>query len=188
MLPIILALLFLAGCGIRPDLPPLAAAARSGRTDLIATLVKQGADPDAPARGNGWTPLMHAIHKNQKHSVIALLDAGAGVNARGTDGMTPLMMAAGYGYTDIVNVLLDRGADARMRLSDGENALSLAVLGMPDIDRFTVADCQAGTVQTLVRRVPGLRFIGPPGILRGITIAKVKACPGLAELMAARNP
>ncbi|HTA70890.1 MAG TPA: ankyrin repeat domain-containing protein [Bryobacteraceae bacterium] len=188
MLPIILALLFLAGCGIRPDLPPLAAAARSGRTDLIATLVKQGADPDAPAGGNGWTPLMHAIHKNQKHSVIALLDAGAGVDARGTDGMTPLMMAAGYGYTDIVNVLLDRGADARIRLSDGENALSLAVLGMPDIDRFTVADCQAGTVQTLVRRVPGLRFIGPPGILRGITIAKVKACPGLAELMAARNP
>ena len=102
--------------------------------------------------------------------------------------MTPLMMAAGYGYTDIVDVLLDRGADARIQPNDGENALSLAVLGLPDIDRFTVADCQAGTVKTLVRRVPGLRFIGPSGILRGITIAKVKACPGLAELMAVRNP
>ena len=77
---------------------------------------------------------MHAIHKNQEGSVIALLD-----------------------------------------------------VGVPDIDRFTVADCQAGTVKTPVRRVPRLRFIGPSGILRGITIAKVKACPGLAELMAARN-
>jgi hypothetical protein len=187
MLQIIVALLFLAGCGIRPNLPPLVGAARAGQTDLIAALIKQGADPNAPAGGNGWTPLMHAIHKNQKSSVIALLDAGASVDARGTDGMTPLMMAAGYGYTDLVDALLDRGADARLQLSDGENALSLAVLGVPDIDRFTVADCQAGTVKTLVRKVPGLRFVAPPGILRGITIAKVKACPGLAELMAVRN-
>ena len=187
MLQIILALLFLAGCGIRPNLPALVGAARAGQTGLIASLVKEGADPNEPAGGNGWTPLMHAIHTNQKGSVIALLDGGASVDARGADGMTPLMMAAGYGYTDIVSVLLDRGADAHLQLDDGENALSLAVLGMSDIDRFTVADCQGDTVRTLHRRVPDLRFVGPAGILRGITIAKVKACPGLAELMTARN-
>ncbi len=150
MLQVILAVLFLAGCGIRPDLPPLVGAARSGQTDLIATLVKEGADPNAPAGGNGWTPLMHAIHKNQKGSVIALLNAGASVDARGTEGMTPLMMAAGYGYTHIVDVLLDRGADARIQLdariqpNDGENALSLAVLGMPDIDRLPLPIARLG--------------------------------------------
>ncbi len=182
------AFLILAGCsGARPDTHSLIGAAREGRADLIPALARNGADLNAPAGGNGWTPLMHAIHKNQKASVIALLDAGADINARGRDGMTALTMAAGYGYTDIVQVLLDRGADAHAALKDGENALSLAVLGMPDIDRFTVTDCQLATVKALLRRVPDLRFIGPSGILRGITIAKVKACPGLAELMAVRK-
>src|SRR5690348_2807456 len=99
------AALGLAGCGTRTDLPPLVAAVRDGRTDLIPGLVKSGADPNQRAGINGWTPLLHAIHKNQKESVIALLDAGADVNARGASGKTPLMMAAGYGYTEIVNVL-----------------------------------------------------------------------------------
>src|ERR1035438_851104 len=36
--------LLLVGCGSRSDIPPLIQAARTGRTDLIPTLVKQGAD------------------------------------------------------------------------------------------------------------------------------------------------
>src|SRR5262249_30829295 len=142
--------ILLFGCGFGRSLPPLVVAAREGRADRIATLAKQGADPNEQAGVNGWTPLMHAIHKNQKGSVIALLDAGADVNARGRGGETPLMMAAGYGYTDIVNALLDRGADARVEMSDGSNALTFAVVGANDIDRFTVADCQGPTVKALL--------------------------------------
>jgi hypothetical protein len=169
-------------------MPPLVSAAREGRTELIPLLVKQGADPNLHAGVNGWTPLQHAIHKNQKGSVIALLDAGADVNVRGGDGSTPLVMAAGYGYTGIVTVLLDRGADPRSTLRDGSSALTLAVLGVPDIDRFTVGDCQLPTVQALLAKAPDLRFNGPSGPLRALTIAKIKGCPGLEEALTKRNP
>lgn len=179
--------ILLAGCGARPSAPTLVGAAREGRVDLIPVLVKQGADPNQRAGVNGWTPLMHAIHKNQKGSVIALLDAGADVNARGDGALTPLMMAAGYGYTDIVNILLDRGADAHAQLPNGENALTLAVFGVADIDRFTVPDCQVSTVKALLEKAPDMRFVGPEGALRAVTIAKMKGCAGLAETMGRGN-
>ena len=87
--------LLLASCGPKSRLPSLIEAARDGRVDLIPALVKQGADPNQRAGVNGWPPLMHAIHKNQKGSVYALLDSGADINGRSTDGSTALMMAAG---------------------------------------------------------------------------------------------
>jgi len=180
--------ILLAGCGLRGDLPPLAVAAREGRVDLIPTLVKQGADPNERSGVNGWTPIQHAIHKNQKSSVAALVDAGASVNGRGDDGSTPLMMAAGYGYTDIVNLLLDRGANAHAQTSDGMNALTFAVLGANDIDRFTVGDCQGETVRALVTRVPDLKLQGSEKVMRAIASAKLKGCAGFSQLLGIRYP
>jgi ankyrin repeat protein len=180
--------LVLASCGSHTSQPSLIQAAREGRVDLIPALVKQGADPNQRAGVNGWTPLMHAIHKNQKGSINALLDAGADVNGRGTDGSTALMMAAGYGYTDIVNVLLDRGADAHAQLSDGMNALTFAVLGAPDIDRFTAVDCQGPTIKALIERVPDLQVRGSARVLRAVAAAKLKSCAGFAQLLGTRYP
>jgi ankyrin repeat protein len=180
--------LLLTNCGSRSDIPPLIQAARAGRTDLIPSLVKQGADPNQRAGVNGWTPLMHAIHKNQKQSVAALLDAGADSNGRGADGSTPLMMAAGYGYTDIVNLLLDRGADARLQMSDGSNALTFAVLGANDIDRFTVTDCQGPTIKALIEHVPDLKLRGSPRALKAAAVFKLKSCAGVAALLGTKYP
>jgi ankyrin repeat protein len=185
---ILLIPMLLAGCGLRPSLPPLIQAAREGRIDRIPVLVRQGADPNQQAGVNGWTPLMHAIHKNQKGSIIALLDAGADVNGRSSDGSTPLMMAAGYGYTDLVNVLLDRGADPHLEMSDGSNALTFAVLGANDIDRFTVTDCQGPTVKTLLAHAPDLSIKRTEKVLRSIAAAKLKSCAGLAKLVGNRFP
>jgi ankyrin repeat protein len=180
---VFIALAFLlTSCGSHSDIPPLIQAARAGRTDLIPALVKQGADPNQPAGVNGWTPLMHAIHKNQKGSVAALLDSGAEINGRGADGSSPLMMAAGYGYTDIVNLLLDRGADAHLQMSDGANALTFAVLGANDIDRFTVTDCQGPTIKALIERVPGLKLKGSAAVF------KLKSCAGIATLLGTKYP
>jgi ankyrin repeat protein len=170
----------LASCATHTTQPSLVQAARDGRTDLIPVLVKQGADPNQRAGVNGWTPLMHAIHKNQKSSVAALLDARADVNGRGTDGSTALMMAAGYGYTGIVNLLLDRGADAHIQMSDGMNALTFAVLGANDIDRFTAVDCQGPTIKALIERVPDLKIRGSARVLRAVASAKLKSCAGFA--------
>jgi hypothetical protein len=149
------ALLF--GCSLQPD-NPLIGAARSGDTQAIATLVSHGADPNQRWGVNGWTPLMHAIHKNQKGSVAALLTTGADVNARGNAGMTALIMAAGYGYADIVQLLLDHGADPYAETTDGDSALTVAIGGVPDIDKFTVGKCQTDTVAALLKKVPNLQL------------------------------
>lgn len=136
---------------------PLIAAARSGNIGVIRLLTRRGADPNLrDAAVNSWTPLLHAIHKAQPGATAALLEAGANPNGTDTSGTTPLMMAAGYGYTDIVKILLAHGANPRLATSDGITALDLARSGVPDIDRFTVFDCQDDTVKTLLNADPRL--------------------------------
>ncbi len=137
-------------------LTPLICAARAGQVGTIRLLVEAGADPNLRGGINGWTPIMHAVHKNQSRSVEALLDLGADVNGGGPHHESALMMAAGYGQTEIVSLLLRLGADPRARSADGETALSLAVSGVPDIDRFTVGRCQTETVKVLLEAAPEL--------------------------------
>ncbi len=149
MRPALLTLL-LFGC-IRPypHFTPLADAARAGDVATIRDLIAHGADPNEVAGQNNWSPLLHAIHKGQPRSVEALLDGGADINRFSGDGITPLMMAAGYGYTDIVQLLLRRGANARIADSGGFHAIDIAAAGVPDIDRFTLFQCQDDTVRVL---------------------------------------
>jgi ankyrin repeat protein len=136
---------------------PLIAASRTGDVPMIRLLRSRGADPNLrDAAVNGWTPLLHAIHKAQPGSVSALLDTGADPNGTERDGSTPLMMAAGYGYTDIVKILLAHGANPRIATNDGITALDLARSGVPDIDRFTVFACQDDTVKALLAADPKL--------------------------------
>src|SRR5881628_2890441 len=44
---------------------PLMIASRRGRIETIDALIEAGADPNLGAGVNGWTPMMHAIHKGQ---------------------------------------------------------------------------------------------------------------------------
>jgi ankyrin repeat protein len=143
--------LLLLGCGVRhySEFTPLADAARAGDVATVRSLLAQGADPNAVAGQNNWTPLLHAIHTHQVASVEALLSGGADVNRIAGDGVTPLMMAAGYGYGDIVLVLLKHGANPRIADSGGFHAIDIAAAGVPDIDRFTLFQCQDETVRLL---------------------------------------
>src|SRR5260370_6727699 len=151
---VVLAVL-LVGCGTGPGgrgTSALIDAARDGDVPTIRSLLAHGADPDERGGVNGWTALLHAIHKSQLHSVEELLRGGATINFSMPDGTTALAMAAGYGQTDIIRVLLAAGADPYRTLQDGTTVLDLAVAGVPDIDRFTLVRCQTETVQ-LIRQV-----------------------------------
>jgi len=134
----------------------LMTAARCGQLSAIRVLVDSGADPDLRSGRNGWTPLLHAIHKGQSDAVVELLRQGADVNAATASGLTPLMMASGYGRTEIVRILLSHGADVWKSNRQGDSALTMAALGVMDIDDFTFGSCQMETVQALLDHEPGL--------------------------------
>jgi ankyrin repeat protein len=173
----------LAGCFAgRRDVPPLIAAAREGNTAAVREMIKGGADPNAPYGALNWTPLMHAIHKNQIGSVKALLDSGADVNRTGDyeteprtkqREVTPLMMAAGYGQTPIVELLLRRGADPARIDGDGNRALDYALSGT--LYHATFFNCQDSTVRALINAHAPLNISGGArrlaGMKRCITLA-----------------
>jgi hypothetical protein len=147
----------LLGC-IRPyaQFTSLADAARAGDLATIRSLIAHGADPNEAAGQNNWSPLLHAIHTHQNASVEALLTGGADVNRLSGDGITPLMMAAGYGYSDTVELLLHHGANPRIADPGGFRAIDLAMAGVPDIDRFTLFQCQDDTVKMLRAAAPSV--------------------------------
>jgi Ankyrin repeats (3 copies) len=155
------------GCGGRPELPALHSAARQGDVAAIASLLAAGAPVDEPGGVNGWTPLQHAIHKNQPAAVKALLAAGADANAGSNPassshagGVTPLMMAAGYGQLEIVEALLAAGADPRA--SHGSVNALWAAAGFGAIADITdgppLGSCFPEVAKALVAKAPDLRL------------------------------
>jgi len=97
---------------------------------MVAFLVENGADLDAKYEGGGskkgMTPLILAAKRGDLASAKILIDHGADVNARRSEGwQTALMLTGGYrdDYKAIVNALLDKGADIDTRDSGGRTAL-----------------------------------------------------------------
>lgn len=122
-------------------------AARAGKPESVKALTAAGADPDRRDAGpNGWTPLLHAVHKNQVDAVSSLIAAGADVNEPSPNGLTPLMLAAAQGEDEIAETLLAAGADPYAE-SDGMTALHHAILGN-----------NPKVVEALLRRAPDLKL------------------------------
>ena len=127
---------------------PLASAARNGMIDAIELLLARGADPHRGCGVNGWTPLQHALHKDQLAAAQRLLAVCSPPSPELDDA---LFMAAGYAQTAAVAALLEHGANPHKDFGDGANALSNAVSGAFDID-FSFRGCaeHTATVRTLV--------------------------------------
>lgn len=91
-------------------------AAKAGRVDAMAALVRKGARVDADVyRG---TPLLWATSKSRAAAAAWLLDHGADVNQRATFGgpdhgldVTALHLATQNDDVEMLELLLDRGAD-----------------------------------------------------------------------------
>ena len=143
------------GCG-RYEVGPFIGAVREGNVSETRRLLKLGADPEGRAGINDWTPLMHAVHKNQTGTARALIEAGAKLDVPGAHNETALMMAAGYGQEEMVRLLLKAGADATHKEVHGLTALDLAATGVFDIDKITLTHCQTGAVKALLDHSPDL--------------------------------
>lgn len=151
------------GCGGR-EVSALISAARAGETAQVGALLAAGARVDEPGGVNGWTPLMHAIHKGQPEAALLLIAAGADVNARANNDVTPLLLAAGEGDARLVKALLARGANPRARTADGATPLANALAaGAGDVvdallaadPRLRLEDDFVGSASRLVARLRG---------------------------------
>lgn len=160
-------------------LTPLAWAARGGQVAAIELLLSRGADPHRGCGVNGWTPLLHALHKNQEATALRLTATCSSPSAELDDA---LFMAAGYAQTTAVAALLKQGADPRKDFGDGANALSNAVAGAFDID-FTFRGCAAHTetVRALVQS-GDLRLMGSAGA-SARHAAERRGCAGMLALL-----
>jgi ankyrin repeat protein len=141
---------------------PLMWAGRAGSVESIRALAAAGAALDTRDQAvNGWTALVHAIHKGQDDAADALLAAGADPNVRCDGGSTALMFAAAYGNARMVRTLLDRGADPHAEATGGVTALWNAAGGgglFDFTDGPSVGTCHPEIVRALLERAPDLKL------------------------------
>jgi ankyrin repeat protein len=98
------------------------AALIGGQAEIIHVLAARGADLNDGGDA-GLPPLVFAARRGIAPGAMALLDAGAAVDARDAGGNTALLLAASYGHTSIVEALLARGAKLSAANQHGITAL-----------------------------------------------------------------
>ena len=105
---------------------PLIEALRFGRPEMVAILVKGGADVNA-RDSHGTSMLYRAIKSEDPEKVNILLDAGADVNHKNTDGPVLLHQAIISDNPEIVRTVIDAGVDVNARDANGISLLSIAI-------------------------------------------------------------
>lgn len=95
-------------------LTPLKAAVRNGHADVVATLLKAGADVDHTARGGTTTALGFAVSSGRRDLVELLVSGGANVDQpSGHMSRTPLMLAWQQDDLAMVETLTKLGASTQ---------------------------------------------------------------------------
>jgi ankyrin repeat protein len=170
-------------------------AARNGSTEVAKALIDARADMNArDCAANGWTPLMHAIHKNNNGMAHLLIEHGADVNARAgkctekliEEGSTALHHAAGEDNAEIVRALLAKGANPYAEY-DRQNALSKAVGGVLDFFRPDDKQCPTETVRALLEHAPELTTKRTVWDRKSVFVARHKGCTELVNLLEQRK-
>jgi len=101
-------------------------AARYGREEAAARLIKAGVDLDFKD-DDGWNALSTAVHEGHFKIVKAIVEAGADIEAVENEGYTALMWAAEEGRLDIMGLLLSEGAKVDVQNNQGGSALMWAI-------------------------------------------------------------
>ena len=171
-------------------LTPLMWAARFGAVDAMAVLLDAGADPNGRDARNRWTPLLHAIHRQQPAAVRLLLAHGADPNAASPGNVTPLMMAADDRDPSTVRLLLAHGADADALGPGGRTALTQAVSGgaLTDLtDRPLLGGCHPDTVRALIEHDPALRLPDNFAGRQALWWARFHRCEAVLKMLGERS-
>jgi hypothetical protein len=89
---------------------PLTLACEAGNPEIVASLLKSGANAKA-SRADGISALALCAGTSSSEALTALIAKGANVNATDLQGQTPLMWASSYNRVRAMKVLLSRGAN-----------------------------------------------------------------------------
>jgi ankyrin repeat protein len=107
---------------------PLHLAAFFAQQEVVALLLKRGADPNVAARNASRVAPLHSAVAGRNLDVVRLLLLhGADPNARQQGGWTALHAAALHGDMAVARLLLARGASPQAANDDGTTALQLAI-------------------------------------------------------------
>lgn len=100
-------------------------AAWKNRKEALRWLLAHGAKPNRGERE--WSALHYAAFAGHEGLVESLLDAGADINARSTNGSTVVMMAAREGHGALAKRLLDAGANPVLKNDYDDDAVAWAM-------------------------------------------------------------
>lgn len=101
-------------------------AAEDGNNQVVAELIKAGADVNSKTAVGGTNALALAAQNGHLEVVRTLIEAGADVNEPAIEGWTPLMKAAFFGHEGIAQTLLEAGAEPGARDANGKTAIDHA--------------------------------------------------------------
>lgn len=127
--------------------PPLSVAVREKKNDLVAIMLKNGADVnvlgyyDMNNFVRRSTPLHIACYVDNTGAVDLILKTKkADLNARDAAGRTPILVAAEKGFAGIVRMLAENGADVKASTEYLGTALHhMAELGYADVVELLIA-------------------------------------------------
>ncbi|XP_056904830.1 ankyrin-3-like isoform X1 [Takifugu flavidus] len=102
-------------------------ASKEGHVEVVAELIKLGANVDAATKQKGNTALHIASLAGQTDVVKKLVTHHANVNAQSQNGFTPLYMAAQENHLEVVQFLLDNGSSQSIATEDGFTPLAVAL-------------------------------------------------------------
>lgn len=107
---------------------PLLVACRDGHTEIVAELLKAGADVNAVEPTFMAVPLHKAVYNGHADITKLLVDQpGIDINFQGaTNGYSPLHDALWHGYSECAQILLNAGARIDLKGHDGKTPLVIA--------------------------------------------------------------
>ena len=142
-------------------------AARTGRLQLVALLIKQGALLEA-ADEDGLTPLHEAVRAGHADVVELLLGQGAQVDARSRSGQTALHMAAEQSHLDVMETLVKRGAELQAVDHSGRTPVDVAT----ENDQSEMAVWLEGAIAAKgpAKKAKHFKFYPFPALLRWPTV------------------
>jgi ankyrin repeat protein len=128
---------------------PIHDAARMGKRQDVENILKNIPSARDARTELGITPLHYAAMNEDSGPLMALVAAGASINARDSEGRTPLHMAAFSTRTTNGKLLLDAGADPALKTDAGRDVLSMARKVRADelagvISLWILKGCKAG--------------------------------------------